>query len=105
MSSADRSILSFPNPAKASEGEERLVEEIRESIRCVTAALSWSQRRLNEISQILCEIETRRQAAAGVDLTEPDSCPPSVQSSVRAEERQTGSGDGPRLLIMQKRAH
>jgi len=105
MSSADHSVLSFPTPAKASEGEELLVEEIRESIRCITAALSRSQRRLIEISRILSEIETRRASSGGADLTGRDTYLPSVQSRGRSEEGPAGSGNGPSVLVMQKRAH
>jgi hypothetical protein len=105
MSSAEDSVLPFPTPAKAPEGDERLVEEIRESIRCITAALSRSQRRLNEISRILSEIERRPRAAESADLTAPESCLPSVESSVRSEDGQAGSGNSPRVLVMQKCTH
>ena len=79
--------------------------EIHESIRCITAALSRSQRRLIEISRILSEIETRGASSGGADLTRRDSYLPSVQSGGRPEERRARGGNGPSVLVMSKRAH
>jgi hypothetical protein len=66
MSGHGNKVLSFPNRIQATSSEDH-IQEIREALRCVSAAMMRSQRQVEQINRILEQIESRDARGSGAD--------------------------------------
>src|SRR5437879_4143847 len=107
MSSSSRSVLLFPSPPQNATPEDSHVDQIRESVRCLTSALKRSQRQLQAILRILDEMDPAGGRPglpvlkAGIPAPPGQSYPPNrdVSSTQTSDTNRTD-----RVIVLDKKA-
>jgi len=103
MSPTSSNLISFPSPHPASFNREQALAQIRESVNCIAAALIRSQRKLQEITKIVDELENE-----DAHLTSGTAqASPAMGRDVGPVNVKTGEGrmaKAPKLLMFDKTA-